>query len=340
LTPDGGLPDPREELIELAAAVRAYVEWQADTGAAGLPVETAPGAVLAALGGGPTPSGARGVARSAASPGGAPAAERPIEASRSAVPFNDGAASGPKPRAPSEPAFTAPRAPAVAVTPALAPVRAPPVAIAPEATSPRVLEASAGPDERRTRLALLAEEVRACKACVLHEKRRQTVFSRGDPFADLVFVGEGPGADEDAQGEPFVGAAGQLLDRMVAAMGYQRDEVYIANIVKCRPPSNRKPEIEEMASCTPFLVQQLGLVKPKVLVALGATAVQGLCGTTEGITRLRGKWKLYKGSIPIMPTFHPAYLLRNPAAKRDVWSDLQEVMKHLGKAPGRSGSKT
>ena len=172
---------------------------------------------------------------------------------------------------------------------------------------------------------------------MLHEKRRHTVFSRGDPFAELVFVGEGPGADEDAQGEPFVGAAGQLLDRMIAAMGYGRNEVYIANIVKCRPPNNRKPEPEEMASCMPYLVQQLGLVRPKVIVALGGTAMQGLCGTTEGITRLRGKWKLYKGLIPIMPTFHPAYLLRNPAGKRDVWSDLQDVMKRLGKAPPGKG---
>jgi len=172
---------------------------------------------------------------------------------------------------------------------------------------------------------------------VLHEKRRQAVFSRGDPFSELMFVGEGPGADEDARGEPVVGAAGELLDRMIVAMGYYCDAVYVANIVKCRPPNNRKPEPEEMASCVPFLTQQLALVKPKVIVALGATAVQGLCGTSEGITRLRGKWKLYKGSIPIMPTFHPAYLLRNPAAKRDVWSDLQEVMKHLGKEPPRAG---
>ncbi len=193
--------------------------------------------------------------------------------------------------------------------------------------------AAAQPDERRTRLALLAEEVRACTACGLHEKRKQTVFARGNPFADLCFVGEGPGADEDAYGEPFVGAAGQLLDRMIAAMGYKRDEVYICNIVKCRPPNNRKPEPAEMASCVPFVTQQLALVKPKVIVALGATAVQGLIGTSEGITRMRGTWTLYKGSIPIMPTFHPAYLLRNPAAKRDVWNDLQEVMKHLGKAP-------
>ncbi len=160
-------------------------------------------------------------------------------------------------------------------------------------------------DERRTRLALIAEQVRGCTSCVLHEKRRQTVFERGDPFAELAFVGEGPGADEDALGAPFVGAAGQLLDRMIAAMGYDRDAVYVANIVKCRPPNNRKPELAEMASCMPFLVQQLALVQPKVIVALGATAVQGMCGTSEGITKMRGKWKLYKGTIPIMPTFHP-----------------------------------
>ena len=192
-------------------------------------------------------------------------------------------------------------------------------------------------DERRTRLALLAEEVRSCTRCALHEARNLTVFSRGNPFSELCFIGEGPGADEDRLGEPFVGAAGQLLDRMIAAMGYHRDDVYICNIVKCRPPNNRKPEPAEMASCVPYLAQQVGLVQPKVIVALGATAVQGLIGTTEGITRLRGKWKLYKGSIPIMPTFHPAYLLRQPAAKREVWLDLQEVMKRLGKAPsGRS----
>jgi DNA polymerase len=189
--------------------------------------------------------------------------------------------------------------------------------------------------DRTVRLALLAEEVRGCQKCVLHTKRTQTVFARGNPHAELVFVGEGPGADEDAQGEPFVGKAGQLLDRMIAAMGYARDDVYVANVVKCRPPDNRKPEPDEMASCLPFLISQLGIVQPKVIVALGATAVQGLIGTTEGITRLRGKWKLLKGKLPIMPTFHPAYLLRQPGAKREVWSDLQEVMRHLGKAPPR-----
>jgi len=192
-------------------------------------------------------------------------------------------------------------------------------------------------DDRRVRLAVLAEEVRACVRCGLAPTRTQTVFARGNPFAEVCFVGEGPGFDEDRLGEPFVGKAGQLLDRMIAAMGYARDDVYVANIVKCRPPENRKPEPDEMASCSPYLVTQLSLVQPKVIVALGATAVQGLIGSTEGITRMRGKWKLYKGSIPIMPTFHPAYLLRQPAAKREVWNDLQEVMRRVGKTrPARS----
>ncbi|MFO0587600.1 MAG: uracil-DNA glycosylase family protein [Polyangiaceae bacterium] len=192
-------------------------------------------------------------------------------------------------------------------------------------------------DDRRMRLALLNEEhVRGCTKCVLCETRTKTVFARGNPFAEVMFVGEGPGADEDAQGEPFVGAAGRLLDKMIAAMGYDRDDVYIANIVKCRPPNNRKPEPAEMAACMPYLTEQLTLVKPKVIVALGATAVTGLIGTTEGITRIRGKWKLYKGVTPVMPTFHPAYLLRDPSKKRDAWSDLQEVMKHLGKSDPRA----
>jgi DNA polymerase len=192
-------------------------------------------------------------------------------------------------------------------------------------------------DDRRAHLALLADEARACTRCVLHTERKQAVFARGNPFAELVFVGEGPGADEDAQGEPFVGKSGQLLDRMIVGMGYHPDDVYICNIVKCRPPQNRKPEPVEMAACTPFITQQLALIKPKVIVALGATAVQGLLpGAAEGITRMRGKWKVYQQTIPIMPTFHPAYLLRNPDAKRDVWNDLKAVMERLGK-PLRKG---
>jgi DNA polymerase len=150
-------------------------------------------------------------------------------------------------------------------------------------------------------------------------------------------VGEGPGVDEDLQGEPFVGKAGQLLDKMIEAMGLSRDEVYVCNVVKCRPPNNRKPELDEMVACRGYLEEQLSLVAPKVIVALGATAVQGLLGTTGGITRLRGNWRLYKGEIAVMPTFHPAYLLRTPRAKREVWDDLKEVLRHMGRpVPSRS----
>jgi uracil-DNA glycosylase family 4 len=191
-------------------------------------------------------------------------------------------------------------------------------------------------EERHARLTVLAETVKGCTRCALHSARTQTVFARGNGSSGLCFVGEGPGADEDAQGFPFVGAAGQLLDRMIAAMGIERDDVYVCNIVKCRPPKNRTPEPEEMNACMPYLVEQLSLVEPQVIVALGKTAVQGLFGSAEGITRIRGRWRLYQGRIAVMPTFHPAYLLRNPAAKREVWADLQEVLKHMGrKVPGK-----
>lgn len=188
------------------------------------------------------------------------------------------------------------------------------------------------PAERDRRLVVLAETVKGCTRCGLASGRTQTVFARGTGSSRLMFVGEGPGADEDAQGFPFVGKAGQLLDRMIAAMGFQRDEVYVANIVKCRPPNNRKPETDEMAACLPYLAEQVELIAPEVIVALGATAVQGLFGTGEGIMRIRGRWRLYKGRIPVMPTFHPAYLLRTPEAKRDVWDDLQAVVRQMGRA--------
>jgi DNA polymerase len=177
----------------------------------------------------------------------------------------------------------------------------------------------------------MAEEVKQCTKCSLHKARKQAVFARGNPDAELCFVGEGPGADEDEQGFPFVGKAGQLLDKMIAAMGFGRDEVYVCNIVKCRPPDNRKPEPDEMAACKPYLREQIEIVEPKVIVALGATAVEGLIGMGGGITRIRGQWKLYR-TIPVMPTFHPAYLLRNPASKREVWADLQAVLKQLGRS--------
>jgi DNA polymerase len=188
------------------------------------------------------------------------------------------------------------------------------------------------PEERQRRLTVLADTVKGCTRCVLHEARTQTVFARGNGSSGLCFIGEGPGADEDAQGFPFVGPAGQLLDKMIAAMGIERDDVYVCNIVKCRPPKNRTPEPEEMNACMPYLTEQVSLLEPQVIVALGKTAVQGLFGTAEGITRIRGRWRLYQGRIAVMPTFHPAYLLRNPAAKREVWTDLQLVLKHMGRS--------
>jgi uracil-DNA glycosylase family 4 len=169
-----------------------------------------------------------------------------------------------------------------------------------------------------------------CTRCKLHGQGRQKiVFGVGNPRADVMFVGEGPGADEDRVGEPFVGAAGQLLTKIIEnGMGLQRAQVYIANVVKCRPPQNRDPEPDEVEACEPFLLAQIRLVQPRVLVTLGRPATHTLLRTTAPISRLRGKWTHFNG-IPLMPTFHPAYVLRNPAEKRPVWEDIQEVMRFL-----------
>lgn len=167
-----------------------------------------------------------------------------------------------------------------------------------------------------------------CNRCKLRAGCTQVVFGEGDVHAKLMFVGEGPGADEDIQGRPFVGAAGQLLDRMIAAMGFARSEVYIANVVKCRPPNNRNPEPEEAEACRPYLDRQIELVKPEAIVLLGAVALLNLMNMT-GIRRCRGKWLSYR-NIPVMPTFHPAYLLRTPEDKRLVWGDLKMVLALLG----------
>jgi DNA polymerase len=218
---------------------------------------------------------------------------------------------------------------AAAVLPAVASTAAAPAPVAAPISAPVSTPASV-PADAAQRLAQLAVTVSTCQKCVLCQKRKQTVFARGTGSCGVCFVGEGPGADEDAQGFPFVGKAGQLLDKMIEAMGWGRDEVYVCNVVKCRPPDNRKPEPDEMAACLPYLAEQLELVRPSVIVALGATAVQGLLGTSGGIMRLRGNWKTYRG-IPLMPTFHPAYLLRTPSAKRQVWEDLQEVLKRIGR---------
>lgn len=169
-----------------------------------------------------------------------------------------------------------------------------------------------------------------CERCRLSRDRTKVVFGAGNPEARVVFVGEGPGQEEDRQGEPFVGRAGALLtDIIEKGMKIRRDEVYICNVVKCRPPGNRNPEADEVATCTPFLARQIESVQPEVIVALGKFAAQTLLETTTPITRLRGQWHEYRG-VRLMPTFHPAHLLRNPAFKKEVWLDIQEVMKVLG----------
>ena len=171
-----------------------------------------------------------------------------------------------------------------------------------------------------------------CTRCKLHKARTQIVFGVGNLKAQLVFVGEGPGRDEDIQGEPFVGRAGKLLTQMIEAMGLCRPDVYICNVVKCRPPENRLPENDEIATCSPFLLRQLSVIQPKVICCLGACSAQTLLQTNQGISRFRGEWFDYRGS-KLIATYHPAYLLRNPNAKGEVWKDLQKVMAVLGLAP-------
>jgi uracil-DNA glycosylase family 4 len=259
----------RQELARVAASLRAYLEWQEDTGARGIPRGRMRVAGAAA-------------ATTTATTTSAPVAVAPQEA---------------------------------------APPEAPPAIVAP-AEPPLV------------RLKTIAAEVAVCTKCPLHESRTNTVFFRGNPEAALCFVGEAPGADEDAQGLPFVGRAGQLLDKMIAAMGLRPEhDVYICNIIKCRPPENRKPTPEETATCIPYLHEQLALVHPKVIVALGNTAAGALLDTTLGITKLRGQFKLYKGTTLVMPTYHPSYLLRpSPQQaewKKQAWDDLRAVMTEL-----------
>ncbi|MGA3346995.1 MAG: uracil-DNA glycosylase [Terracidiphilus sp.] len=189
--------------------------------------------------------------------------------------------------------------------------------------------------ERAAALQLIREEIGECTRCALHKGRNKIVFGDGDPAARLMFVGEGPGADEDAQGLPFVGKAGQLLNNMIAAMGLRREEVYIANVVKCRPPGNRVPEQEEGATCSPFLVRQIDVVRPQVLVALGATAATWLLGSRQPLAGLRGRVHSARGTKLIV-TYHPAYLLRDPRQKKEAWADLQIAMRELGlKPPGK-----
>jgi uracil-DNA glycosylase len=199
----------------------------------------------------------------------------------------------------------------------------------PERPAPGSLaDRGCGSDE----LLAIRRELGDCRRCGLAGGRKTLVFGVGDPRAELMFVGEGPGADEDEQGEPFVGRAGQLLTKMIEAMGFRRSDVYIANVVKCRPPGNRDPEPDEIEACEPFLGRQIAAIRPRVVVALGRFAVQTLLRDPTPISRQRGKWREYEG-VKLMPTFHPAYLLRNPGEKKAAWEDLKLVMKEFGKAP-------
>jgi uracil-DNA glycosylase family 4 len=192
---------------------------------------------------------------------------------------------------------------------------------------PRLLPGSMGD------LAAVARAIDGCTRCKLSESRTRIVLGHGNPAADLMFVGEAPGREEDEQGLPFVGAAGQLLTKIIEAMGMTREEVYIVNTVGCRPPENRNPEPDEVAACRPFLQEQIRLVAPRIIVTLGTFATQAILQTEEPISRLRGRWQAAHGAR-VMPTFHPAYLLRSPKGKKDVWADMQLVRDYLAGAGG------
>jgi uracil-DNA glycosylase len=218
--------------------------------------------------------------------------------------------------------------PAQPQPPADQPIEATPVAVVvPSVSSPN------GDAPMALDLAAIRADIGDCTRCKLHRLgRRQIVFGVGNPHAKLMFAGEAPGRDEDAQGIPFVGRAGQLLTKMIEAMGYSRDDVYIANVIKCRPPENRNPEPDEVAACEPFLFRQVELIKPTVIVALGTFAAQTLLKTQESISRLRGRTYTY-GNARLIPTFHPAYLLRSPDRKRDTWEDLKRAKALLEEPP-------
>ena len=202
--------------------------------------------------------------------------------------------------------------------------------------TPSTVPAAAPSADRASALRIIRAEIGDCTRCALHTGRHKIVFGDGSPDARLMFIGEGPGADEDAQGLPFVGKAGQLLNNMIGAMGLKREEVYIANVVKCRPPGNRTPEPDEANTCAPFLFQQIDVIRPEVIVALGATASTYLLGQRQPLAGLRGRVHSFRGSKLIV-TYHPAFLLRDPRQKKEAWADLQIAMRELGlQVPARS----
>ncbi|HEX8703000.1 MAG TPA: uracil-DNA glycosylase [Myxococcaceae bacterium] len=305
--------------------LRRHLVWQEEAGGRALLVDAAKQAAdrSAALRSIVAPRGAT-AAKPAPQPvaPGKPQAPEPSPASR---PLAAAAAPAPRALAPEPVRAAPPRAAAPAGNGMLldVPQKAPPY----PGALPGVV------DGERPTLDQIRRELGDCRRCKLCTGRKNIVFGVGNPRAELVFVGEGPGENEDLQGVPFVGAAGELLTKMIQAMGFSRDDVYICNVVKCRPPGNRNPEPDEIASCEPFLRSQLLALQPKVIVALGKFAAQTLLRDSTPITRLRGNWREYQG-VKLMPTFHPAYLLRSPAEKRKAWEDLQQVMKLFGKQPG------
>lgn len=301
--------DAAGERAALLAQVAAYLEWEQKLGGAGIPQLSSPKVAPAVA---PFVEAA-GLAREnelRPSVGVAPtaAASRPVAAEVRPAPQGRPAASAPPVRPLSVVDEVESRAGLAALAQSL------PV------TSVR------NADELRVRLAVLDQEVRGCTRCELHKGRTHTVFARGNPEAKLVFVGEGPGQEEDKTGQPFVGPAGQLLDKMVGAMGLARDDVYICNVVKCRPPGNRTPLPSEAGACASYLLGQIDAVRPQVIVALGRCAAENM-GLVAGGS-WRGRWGSFR-EVPVMPTYHPAFLLRSPEYKRPVWEDLQKVMAKL-----------
>src|SRR5215471_16531985 len=232
------------------------------------------------------------------------------------------------PALPEEPVLAKPLAPTLVPNISAAAISATPkTTFIPTAAKPSLFSAMDRiPDDS---LLKIRSDLGECTRCKLHRGRNKIVFGEGNPKAQLVFVGEGPGHDEDVQGLPFVGRAGKLLTQMIEAMGLRRPDVYICNVVKCRPPENRLPERDEIEQCSPFLLRQLDVISPKVIVCLGACAAQTLLQTNRGISHFRGQWLDLRGH-KLMATYHPAYLLRNPSAKGEVWKDLQKVMAELG----------
>ena len=294
------MTDPRDELATLSHALRQRLAWEEQRGRKGLVLGSADG-----------------------DPAAVAPPETGVEAETPAVaPEPQAAATVAEPPPAAEPAATKPAAPAKPAKPAVA-------ATGTEDRGKKLSLIETEPEaedyaERMSKLAALAEEASVCEKCELCQTRKQVVFSRGRARNRVMFIGEAPGANEDAQGKPFVGRAGQLLDQILDATGFQRDEIYVANILKCRPPNNRDPKPDEIVSCTPYLEQQIELVQPKILCALGKFAAQFLTGQAGApMGKLRGRIHQYQDRIPVLPTYHPAALLRNPQWKRVVWEDMQ-----------------